>query len=67
MLAALAEEFPRVDASLIEMLLEDQGGDVADVRFSLRVRAAKTGTGALDEAMMRTPIFCVGTRRLTFL
>lgn len=34
----LAAEFPAIDAGLIEVMLEDQGGDAADVRFALRVR-----------------------------
>ena len=34
----LAAEFPDIDAGLIEAMLEDQGGDAADVRFALRVR-----------------------------
>ena len=33
----LAAEFPDIDAGLIEAMLEDQGGDAADVRFALRV------------------------------
>ena len=34
----LAAEFPAIDAGLIEAMMEDQGGDAADVRFALRVR-----------------------------
>ncbi len=34
----LAAEFPAIDAGLIGAMLEDQGGDAADVRFALRVR-----------------------------
>lgn len=39
-LAALVADFPRYDSSLIAMMLEDQGGDAAQVRFFLRVRNA---------------------------
>ena len=34
----LAAEFPQFAADVIEVMLEDQGGDAAEVRFQLRVR-----------------------------
>lgn len=33
----LAAEFPEYDASLIACMLQDQGGDVKDVRYALQV------------------------------
>ena len=37
-LAALSAEFPEFDKALMEGLLEDQGGDVDEVRIYLKVR-----------------------------
>jgi hypothetical protein len=38
-MAALAADFPEFDAALLAGMVEDQGGDVAEVRAGLRVRA----------------------------
>ena len=37
-MAALAADFPEFDAALLAGMVEDQGGDVAEVRAGLRVR-----------------------------
>ncbi len=37
-MAALAGDFPEFDAALLAGMVEDQGGDVAEVRAGLRVR-----------------------------
>ena len=43
-LAELSAEFPAFDVSVVEMLLEDQGCDVVDVRYSLRVCLSHSNT-----------------------
>lgn len=40
-MAALAADFPEFDAALLAGMVEDQGGDVAEVRAGLRVRPLK--------------------------
>jgi hypothetical protein len=42
-LATLASEFPDFDRDLLKSLLEDQAGDLLDVRAMLRVRNRRAG------------------------
>jgi len=43
-MAALAGDFPEFDAALLACMVEDHGGDVAEVRAGLRVRAGAAPT-----------------------
>lgn len=44
----LKAQFPEFDKCLIEGMLEDQGGDVEDVQFSLKVGCLQAAKPVLD-------------------
>ena len=50
-MAALAADFPEFEAALLAGMVEDQGGDVAEVRAGLRVRAHCASTSSCEHLM----------------
>ena len=55
-LAALCSDFPEYDGELLKGMLEDQAGDVPELRAVLRVSAFHSNTTAVSAARTRYEI-----------